>query len=135
MSSGGAEKTVLRRDRIVVLSGLVAITALSWAYVASLASEVQNMEMAMPQMRAWGAADFVLVFVMWAVMMIAMMTPSAAPMILMFKRSTEDAKSSEFPTYRRVYSYWATWWSGPPSAAWPAQPSGGFIPSPCSHRW
>jgi predicted metal-binding membrane protein len=87
MSSEVAE-TLLRRDRIVVLSSLALIVALSWAYVSSLASDMQNMdmgmEMAMPQMQAWGATDFALTFVMWAVMMVTMMTPSAAPMILMF---------------------------------------------------
>jgi len=41
-------------------------------------------EIAMPQMQTWGFTDFALTFVMWAVMMVAMMTPSAAPMILMF---------------------------------------------------
>ena len=44
--SSGVAKTVLRRDRIVVLSGLALITALSWAYVASLASDMRNVEMA-----------------------------------------------------------------------------------------
>ena len=96
MSSGVAE-TVLRRDRIVVLSGLVVIAALSWAYVASLASDMQNMEMAMPQMQAWGAADFGLMFVMWAVMMIAMMTPSAAPMILMFTGINRRRQKQQVP--------------------------------------
>jgi predicted metal-binding membrane protein len=80
---------LLRRDRIVVLSGLALIVALAWAYVASLASDMRNMEtateMAMSQMQeVWGIMDFALTFVMWAVMMVAMMTPSAAPMILMF---------------------------------------------------
>jgi predicted metal-binding membrane protein len=40
--------------------------------------------MAMPQMQRWGGADLFLLFLMWTVMMIAMMTPSASPMILMF---------------------------------------------------
>ncbi len=87
MSNGVAE-IALRRDRIIVASGLAVIMALSWAYVSSLASDMQNMdvptELAMPQMQAWGITNFALMFVMWAVMMVAMMTPSAAPMILMF---------------------------------------------------
>ena len=68
-------QNVLRRDRIVVLSGLALITVLSWAYVVSLASDTQNMdmgaEMAMPRMQAWDVADFGLTFGMWAVMMVA----------------------------------------------------------------
>jgi predicted metal-binding membrane protein len=87
MSNGVAE-IALRRDRIIVVSSLAVIMVLSWAYVFSLASDMQNMdvpmEIAMPQMQTWGATNFALTFVMWAVMMVAMMTPSAAPMILMF---------------------------------------------------
>jgi predicted metal-binding membrane protein len=87
MSNGVAE-IALRRDRIIVLSSLAVIMVLSWAYVSSLASDMHNMDVptviAMPQMQAWGVTNFALTFVMWAVMMVAMMTPSAAPMILMF---------------------------------------------------
>lgn len=100
MSSGVAE-AVLRRDRIVVLAGLTLIVALSWAYVASLASDVQRMEMAtemaMPRMQAWGISGFGLTFAMWAVMMVAMMTPSAAPMILMFAGVNRRRKKQQVP--------------------------------------
>ena len=39
--------------------------------------------MAMPRMQTWGVVDLALLFVMWAVMMVAMMVPSASPLILM----------------------------------------------------
>ncbi len=39
--------------------------------------------MGMADMRMWGASDWFGLFVMWAVMMVAMMLPSAAPMILL----------------------------------------------------
>ena len=118
MSSEVAEKTVLRRDRIVVLSGLALITALAWAYVSSLASDMQNnvemaTEMAMPQMQeAWDATDFALTFVMWAVMMVAMMTPSAAPMILMFagiNRRRQEQQFSYVPTSVFLLGYLVVW--------------------------
>ena len=35
---------------------------------------------------AWSGADWVAVFLMWTVMMAAMMVPSAAPMVLCFGR-------------------------------------------------
>lgn len=117
MSSEVAE-TVPRRDRIIVLSGLAVITALSWAYVASLALDMQNMnmnmgtEMAMPRMVAWGVADFGLTFVMWAVMMVAMMTPSAAPMILMFagiNRRRRKQQVSYVPTSVFLLGYLVVW--------------------------
>jgi predicted metal-binding membrane protein len=115
MSSGVAE-TVLRRDRILVLSSLAVITALSWAYVSSLASDMQNMDMtteiAMPQMQAWSVTDFALTFVMWAVMMVAMMTPSAAPMILMFagvNRRRQKQQVPYVPTSVFLLGYLVVW--------------------------
>ena len=98
-------ENVLRRERIVVLSGLAVITTLSWAYISSLVSKTSNMEMGaemtMPRMQAWGIADFGLTFGMWAVMMVAMMTPAAAPMILMFagvNRRRREQQGSYVPT-------------------------------------
>lgn len=115
MSSEVVE-TVLRRDRIIVLSGLAVITALSWTYVSSLTSDMQDMgmgmEMAMPRMQAWGVVDFVLTFVMWAVMMVAMMTPSAAPMILMFagvNRRRRKQQVSYVPTGVFLLGYLVVW--------------------------
>ena len=110
-------ETVLRRDRIVVLSGLALITALAWAYVSSLASDMQNVEMtpemAMPQMQeAWEATNFALTFVMWAVMMVAMMTPSAAPMILMFagiNRRRQEQQVPYVPTSVFLVGYLVVW--------------------------
>ena len=115
MSSGGAE-LVLRRDRIIVLFGLVLITALSWAYVSSLASDMHNMdlatEMVMPQTQAWSVTDLALTFVMWAVMMVAMMTPSAAPMILMFagiNRRRQNQQVPYVPTSVFLLGYLVVW--------------------------
>src|SRR5215203_7139920 len=100
MPSGGAE-LVLRRDRIIVLFGLVLVTALSWAYVSSLASDLHNMdlttEIAMPQTQTWSVTALTLTFVMWAVMMVAMMTPSAAPMILMFAGINRRRQNQQVP--------------------------------------
>jgi predicted metal-binding membrane protein len=113
---GEGTKTLLRRDRIIVLSGLAVIVALAWAYVSSLASDMQNMEtvteMAMPRMQAWGASDLSLTYVMWAVMMVAMMTPSAAPMILMFagiNRRRQEQQVPYVPTSVFLVGYLAVW--------------------------
>ena len=76
-------ETVLRRDRTVVLVGLGTIVVLSWAYLGNLAYGMSSMmtmemgdtgmamEMAMPAIQPWGAVDYWLMFVMWAVMMFA----------------------------------------------------------------
>jgi predicted metal-binding membrane protein len=113
---GEGTKTLLRRDRIIVLSGLAIIVALAWAYVSSLASDMQNMEtvteMAMPRMQAWGARDLSLTYAMWAVMMVAMMTPSAAPMILMFagiNRRRREQQVPYVPTSVFLVGYLVVW--------------------------
>jgi predicted metal-binding membrane protein len=46
-------------------------------------------QLLMPAMMHWGAMDLVLVFVMWAIMMAAMMLPSAAPMVQTFASSAQ----------------------------------------------
>ncbi len=73
-------ESVLRRDRLVLAASLTALTLLAWAYLVYLAWDMQHMDMdmAMPQMQAWATVEYVLMFVMWAVMM-----ASAAPMILL----------------------------------------------------
>ena len=88
-----AVERLLRHDRAVVLAGLILITALAWAYLYYL---VLEMDAAMPmngeamanmmQFRPWTAADAMWMFVMWAVMMVGMMLPSATPMVLLYAR-------------------------------------------------
>lgn len=113
MSSKVAE-TVLRRDRIIVLSGLAAIIALAWTYAFYLARDMQDMgmEMAMPRMQVWGVVDFVLMFVMWAMMMVAMMTPSAAPIVLTFAMLNRRRREQQVPyvsTGVFLLGYLAVW--------------------------
>ena len=83
----GIEAT-LRRDRRVVTASLVLVVALAWFYLWREAASMSHMDMAMPDMpnmpRASVAETFVLTFVMWTVMMVGMMLPSAAPTILVY---------------------------------------------------
>lgn len=89
------------RDRAIVFASLVAITAVAWLYVLKLAHDMAGMDNMpnMPNMAMeTGAGSFVLTAVMWIVMMIGMMLPSATPMILLFtmvqrKQGTHPARS------------------------------------------
>jgi predicted metal-binding membrane protein len=77
------------RERLIVCGCLAAMVVLSWLYLIHLnkAMEMSGMDMTgmvMLDTTPWGAVDLLLLFVMWAVMMVAMMVPSAAPMILAF---------------------------------------------------
>jgi predicted metal-binding membrane protein len=81
---------VIRRDRLVIALGLAAITLLAWMYLLRTAVDMKSMAMdaqmhaamGMTDMRIWDATDWLELFVMWAIMMVAMMLPSAAPVIL-----------------------------------------------------
>jgi predicted metal-binding membrane protein len=93
-------EAVFRRDRIVVVTGLAGVSLVAWAYLfyvvrrMGTAGELGAMdmapEMAMPQMQGWGAVDLLLLLIMWAVMMVAMMLPSASPLILIFARANRE---------------------------------------------
>ncbi len=107
-------EAVLRRDRTIVLSSLVCISVLAWAYMVYLAWDMEHidMEMAMSQMHAWGAMDLVVLFVMWAVMMVAMMVPSAAPLILIFvgvNRKRQEREKPVVPTAVFLGGYLLVW--------------------------
>ena len=79
---------LLRHDRAVVLGGLLTVAASAWIYLLLGAGiEMQMMDMGGGQMMAmspeWTLGYGTLIFAMWAVMMVAMMLPSAAPAILL----------------------------------------------------
>jgi len=106
-----ALELVLRRDRIVVAVALATIAALAWGYLLWLAADMDMGGMRMsgfrmipgaaglmtPAIAPWRWFEFVLVFVMWFVMMIGMMTPSAAPMILIYARVGRQALTHGAP--------------------------------------
>src|SRR5499425_469598 len=106
-----ALETVLRRDRLVVAGALGALVALAWAYVLWLAADMDMGGMDMtgfrmipagigimaPANAPWKAIEFAFVFAMWAVMMVGMMAPSAAPMVLMYARVGRQGRAEGKP--------------------------------------
>lgn len=109
-------EAVLSRDRTVVLGGLIAISALAWAYMGYLAWQMSEMampmDMAMPQMQTWGVIDLLLLFVMWAMMMVAMMVPTAAAMVLTFatvNRRRREQDQPYVPTTVFLSGYLVVW--------------------------
>ena len=50
-----------------------------------------------PAFRPWGVADFAFMFTMWAVMMAGMMTPSVAPMVLLYAAAGRNAAATGRP--------------------------------------
>ena len=68
--------------------------------------------MVMPDLHKWGMATVLLLFAMWAMMMVAMMVPSAAPMILAFlslNQRRRDTARPLVPVGIFLLGYLAVW--------------------------
>ena len=113
--TGSVATVAQRRDHIIILAGLAAITVLAWAYLFYLAAKMAGMDMgmaAMSQVQPWTATDLLLTFIMWSVMMVAMMTPSASPMVLTFTQigRQRQVKNQPFaPTSFFLLGYLLVW--------------------------
>ena len=86
---------LLRRDRALVLGSLVAVIVLAWAYlILGAGIEMDEMDMGGGQIMMMAPPRTVsytaLIFLMWAIMMVAMMLPSAAPTILLVTALARD---------------------------------------------
>ena len=100
---------LLRRDRIVTVAGLLILCGIAWLYIVEGAGlgmsarqmttlaffphqQAEDVMQGMPGLQGdagrstWGFATWALMIGMWWIMMIAMMTPSAAPTILLYAR-------------------------------------------------
>ncbi len=123
-----ALEAALRRDRTIVIAALAIITALAWADLTWLADDmaINGMDMTgfrmipagqglmMPASEPWKPIEFGYVFAMWAVMMIGMMTPSVAPMILIYARVGRQAVMDSKPFAATA------WFAGGYLLAWTA---------------
>lgn len=102
-----------RRDRVLISSCLVLLTALAWAYLVRLDHQMSAAmeydramaDMGMTMNAPWGAADILFTFAMWVVMMVGMMTASAAPVMLLFARMHAGRGAARAP--RAVFAFGA----------------------------
>jgi predicted metal-binding membrane protein len=93
MTSASALERVLKRDRLVVIAGLAAVASLAWAYTLAGVGMGMNVFQMTGMSDAgaasvspvpWSPARALVVLAMWLIMTIAMMLPSAAPVVLPF---------------------------------------------------
>ena len=90
---------LLSRNRIIIASCIVLITVLAWGYLFHLDHEMPSSHESMGRLgmtmaAAWTACDFVFTFMMWSVMMVAMMAPAAAPTYLLFSSMSASRNDS-----------------------------------------
>ncbi|MGH6741646.1 MAG: DUF2182 domain-containing protein, partial [Bradyrhizobium sp.] len=108
---------ILGRDRLVVLTSLVAVVALAWGYLAYIALRQPAMDMAAHAMammpwQPWDTGHYLATLAMWMAMMTGMMVPSAAPTILLFdalQRHNESGRRGHRPTALFAAGYGLAW--------------------------
>lgn len=113
----GSLVSVLKKDRLIVLTALGLICVLSWLYVIYLYNQMYPMNMdalffAMPMTPQWSWTDVVLLFLMWFVMMIAMMTPSVTPLVIIFTLVNRKRRQQQNPYASSGYllsGYFLVW--------------------------
>jgi predicted metal-binding membrane protein len=80
----------LEPGQLVVLGAIAALAGLTWLDLWRRTSAMavhEAMGMAMPAVVPWDPVDLAGTGVMWSVMMVAMMLPSATPLLVLFARS------------------------------------------------
>ena len=98
-------EAVARNQRAVVISGLILVSLLAWGFVLAgggTGMSIRAMStwrfpppMDRPAMAGmWTPAYAVTMLVMWWVMMVAMMLPSAAPLILLYEQIARKSGGS-----------------------------------------
>lgn len=81
---------VLRHERVLLAGAFVLVMAISWGWIAGMAHDMHGAMdgwSAWMMSGTWDAANVLLLWSMWAVMMMAMMLPSALPIVLLYMKS------------------------------------------------
>jgi len=109
----------LRHDRAAVIGSLALVILVAWVYLLLGAGvEMETMDMGggqlMLMLPEWSLRYGLVIFVMWAVMMVAMMLPSAAPVTLLVAgvaRKRAAAGGTASATALFVVGYLIVWLS------------------------
>ncbi len=83
----------IRRDRAIFLSGAAAVTGLAWFYLVHMASNLG----APGLVHSHRPFDWTATFLMWTVMTIAMMLPSALPFVFAFGLEHRNRRALNLP--------------------------------------
>ena len=82
------------QDRAVVAGSLVLLCALAWTWLAPMHMAPSAIPAPAPMhIHPWTPGDAWSVFLMWTIMMVAMMIPGASPMVLEFARAERGKRT------------------------------------------
>ena len=107
-------ESLLQREQLLAFSCLAVVILISWAYMLHMAWGVSGAgtEITLACLMRVGPGDISHSFIMWATMMVAMMFPSATPMILMFTIVNQQQGETQrplIPTGLFVLGYFLVW--------------------------
>lgn len=109
-------EAVIKRDRKIILAGLAAIVVVAAIYTINMAQSYNGVAAAMLHHHhdhaGHGGNNFLNLFIMWTVMQVAMMSPTAVPMILMHtkvERHRNPDQSPIVPTTLFFLGYIIVW--------------------------
>jgi predicted metal-binding membrane protein len=116
---------ILQRERLIIGACLAAMVLVAWLYLFHGQAAMPGMEMAsmtmpdmvmpgmgMPELHSSAVSTVLMLFVMWTIMMVAMMVPSATPMILAFHTVNQQRRANSRPLVPVgifVLGYLAVW--------------------------
>src|SRR5262245_27714189 len=98
---------LLQRERSLILVGLLLLSAPAWALLIRQSRTMSNQALGLTM-----GMSALLFMAVWIVMMVAMMFPTAAPMILMFSKIGQSRRQQEpsfVPTWVFVSAYLLVW--------------------------
>lgn len=101
----------LTGDRFVVPGAMAGMTLTAWAYLYWDA-HTMNCARWMSAGALWNVPGFVTMMVMWSIMMVAMMVPSAAPMVMTFasvNRRRRERSADYVPVAVFLLGYVVVW--------------------------
>jgi predicted metal-binding membrane protein len=113
--------TLRQIDQALIWIAMVGLISLSWWYLIDMARDMSCMA-GMADMsdasgmrgeasvQSWSLADFWMMLIMWIVMMIGMMIPSAVRTIMIYARIARQAGMNVvLATYSFIFGYIPTW--------------------------
>ena len=100
----------LVKSESVTFNLLILTSLAGWVFLAWAALDMTNplAMLMMPMSSLWSAANIIAIFIMWSLMMMAMMLPSAAPMILTFVGLSRQNRM-KFSTISFTGAYLVIW--------------------------
>ena len=123
MAQSDVLATSARRDRAILLAGLIGVAGLAWAYMYRMAAGAAQGHschgMAEPLVRPWGGWEILMAFSMWAAMMVAMMLPIVTPWLLVLSgaKRDNDPGAAPFGTVGFFLLGYVVVWTGYSAAA------------------